>query len=69
MTTVQVIKTGEAIVSVNGREVTVPIVLFAHDQDLREVIGQAIETGLPVIVPSTARLPRPRNSRIHGIQQ
>ena len=70
MTTVTIHKLGEAEVNVNGTIKTVPIVLFSQDSDLRDVIGKALQTpGVPVVVPSVARVPRPRNSRVFGVAQ
>lgn len=70
-TTITVRKLGEVEVNNNGRVVTVPIIEFAHDQDLRELIGQALENpGAAIVVPNTgARLPRPRNAVQHAISQ
>ena len=40
-----------------------------HDGTLAEVAAQAQEQpGTPIVVPSTARVPRPRNSVVYGIQ-
>lgn len=71
MTTITVHKLGEAEVNNNGRVVTVPIIQFAHDQDLREVIAHCLETpGVAIVVPSKGtRVPRPRNSVQHSISQ
>jgi hypothetical protein len=70
MTTVTFHRIGEVEVNADGRVLTVPTIAFGHDQDLREVIGQAMQNpGVPVTVPSTARVPRPRHSRVYGVAQ
>lgn len=67
-TTVTFRTIGEVEVNADGRVMTVPVMAFGHDQDLRDVVGQAMHNpGVPVVVPSTARVPRPRNSRVYGI--
>ena len=68
MTTVTFHRIGEIEVNNDGRVVNVPIVRLAHDADLREVVGHAISNpGVAVPVPNTARVPRPRNSRVWGM--
>ena len=61
---------GEVEVNAGGQVVTVPITRLSHDSDLRETVAQAMsKPGTPVTVPSIARVPRPRHSRVHGILQ
>lgn len=70
VTTVTFRTIGEVEVNADGKVVTVPTSALAFDQDLREVVTAAMTTpGVAITVPSTARLPRPRNSRVHGIAQ
>jgi len=69
-TTITIHKLGEAEINANGRIVTVPIISISHDSDIRDVITQALQTlGVPVVVPSIARVPRPRNSRVWAVAQ
>ena len=68
MTTVTFHRIGELEVNADGRVVTVSTMAFGHDEDLRDVAGKAMQNpGIPVPVPSTARVPRPRNSRVYGL--
>lgn len=71
MTTATFYRAGEIEINHDGRAVVVPISQLAHDADLREVVAQCLQCiGQPVTVPSTGpRVPRPRNSRMHGIAQ
>jgi hypothetical protein len=68
MTTVTFHRIGEVEVNADGRVITVPTMAFGHDQDLRDIVGRAMQNpGVAVPVPTTARVPRPRHSKVYGI--
>ena len=64
-------KSAVIVVQADGKaSVEVPLHVFCSiDGTLAEVAAQAQEQpGTPIVVPSTARVPRPRNSVVYGIQ-
>ena len=68
MTTATFRRIGEIEINASGKVITVSIAALAFDADLREVVGHAISNpGVAVPVPNTARVPRPRNSRVWGM--
>ena len=69
-TTVTFIRIGELEVNADGKVLRVSTSALAFDSDLRDVAALAMQhPGTPVPVPNTARVPRPRHSKVHGVRQ
>ena len=69
-TTITFVRIGELELNADGKVVRIPTSALAFDSDLRDIAAAAMATpGEAIAVPSTARVPRPRHSRVHGVSQ